>query len=219
MLVQECSCHRVLRIAWWCPASYLPRISKGILWTLLVFLCSLMSSALCLCIRFCVLSESCVTSSDDSTLAIPAVQVFVFLKWMISQSSKCTQKPRTSACKSGNILTQFHWVQGINAVWPLVSTRMMITDNKLVGWLVGWLVYSYCSHLEHRASVKHFVSLQFLNLRHSVGLLGRVISPSQGHYLTQRINTDIHASSGIRTHDPSVRASEGSSYLRPRGKG
>jgi hypothetical protein len=30
-----------------------------------------------------------------------------------------------------------------------------------------------------------FVSLQFLNLRQSVGLLGRVISPSQGRYLTQ----------------------------------
>jgi hypothetical protein len=33
-------------------------------------------------------------------------------------------------------------------------------------------LYSYCSHLEHRASVKRFVSLQFLNPRQSVGLLG-----------------------------------------------
>jgi hypothetical protein len=33
--------------------------------------------------------------------------------------------------------------------------------------------------------VKRFVSLQFLNLRHSVGLLGLGISPSQGRYLTQ----------------------------------
>jgi hypothetical protein len=30
-------------------------------------------------------------------------------------------------------------------------------------------------------------------------------------------NTDIHALSGILTHDPSVRASEDSSCLRPRG--
>jgi hypothetical protein len=44
--------------------------------------------------------------------------------------------------------------------------------------------------LEHRASVKLFFSLQFLNLRQSVGRLGRGISPSQGRYLTQ---TDIHA--------------------------
>jgi hypothetical protein len=37
---------------------------------------------------------------------------------------------------------------------------------------------------------------------------------------THRINvhnTDIHALSGIRTHDPSVQASEVSSCLRPRG--
>jgi hypothetical protein len=44
--------------------------------------------------------------------------------------------------------------------------------------------------------------------RHMVGLLGRVISPSQGLYLhrtTQRrkTRTNIHDLSGIRTHDPS----------------
>jgi hypothetical protein len=36
--------------------------------------------------------------------------------------------------------------------------------------------------------VKIFVSLQFLNLRHSVELLGRVISPSQGRYVTRTQN-------------------------------
>jgi hypothetical protein len=49
----------------------------------------------------------------------------------------------------------------------------------------------------------------FLELfRHMVGLLGRVISPSQGLYLhrtTQhkKTRTNIHALSGIRTHDSS----------------
>jgi hypothetical protein len=38
--------------------------------------------------------------------------------------------------------------------------------------------------LEHMASVKRFVPLQSLNLRQSVGLLGRGINPSQGRYLT-----------------------------------
>jgi hypothetical protein len=47
----------------------------------------------------------------------------------------------------------------------------------------------------------------------TVGLLGQVISPSQGRYL----HTDIHTLSGIRTHDPSIRASEDSSCLRHRG--
>jgi hypothetical protein len=50
---------------------------------------------------------------------------------------------------------------------------------------------------------------RFLELfRHMVGLLGRVISPSHGLYLhrtTQhrKTRTNIHAKSGIRTHDPS----------------
>jgi hypothetical protein len=56
----------------------------------------------------------------------------------------------------------------------------------------------------------------------SVGLFGWGISPSQGRYLhaeqhTYRINADIHAFSGIRVQDPSVRAGEDSSCLRPRG--
>jgi hypothetical protein len=50
----------------------------------------------------------------------------------------------------------------------------------------------------------------FLIYTQSVGLLGRSTSPPQGRYLhtEQRRknahNTDIHALSGIRIHDPSV---------------
>jgi hypothetical protein len=64
--------------------------------------------------------------------------------------------------------------------------------------------------------------LGFLDLRHSVGLLLRVISLSQGLYLynkhrkthtyTQTVN--IRTLSGIRTHDPGFRASEDSTRLR-----
>jgi hypothetical protein len=55
----------------------------------------------------------------------------------------------------------------------------------------------------------------------SVGLLGRGISQSQGRYLNtgqqkHRLHTGIHASSEIRTHDPSAWPGEGSSCLRPR---
>jgi hypothetical protein len=85
-----------------------------------------------------------------------------------------------------------------------------------------YLSISCCSHLEHTASVKRFVSPQFLNLRQSVGPLGGGISPTQGRYLqkitqTQNKRTHIHALSGIRIHDPSVEAGEDSSRLRPRG--
>jgi hypothetical protein len=68
--------------------------------------------------------------------------------------------------------------------------------------------------------------IQFRNhFSQTVGLLGRMISPSQCRYLNtrqhkqnKRIHTpNIHALSGVRTHDSSVRASEDSSCLRPRG--
>jgi hypothetical protein len=82
-------------------------------------------------------------------------------------------------------------------------------------------LYPCCPHLEHRASVKCFVSLQYLNLRVSVGLLERGISPSQCCYLrriiqTHNKRTGIHALSRIWTHDPRVRAAEDISCLRPR---
>jgi hypothetical protein len=69
-------------------------------------------------------------------------------------------------------------------------------------------------------------SLQLLDLGQSVGLLGRVISSSQGLYLpvhkdkkthTQHKHYNIHALGGIRTHGPGVHAGEDSSCLRPRG--
>jgi hypothetical protein len=58
----------------------------------------------------------------------------------------------------------------------------------------------------------------------TVRLLGRVIRSPQGHYLNtgqhkqnKRIHTpNIYVLSGIRIHDPSDRASEDSSCLRPR---
>jgi hypothetical protein len=53
----------------------------------------------------------------------------------------------------------------------------------------------------------------FLMYTQNVGLLLRGISPSQGRYL----HTDIHALSGIRTHNPSIRTGENSSCLRSRG--
>jgi hypothetical protein len=54
-----------------------------------------------------------------------------------------------------------------------------------------------------------------------LGLLGRGISPSQGHYLHRtaqhrKLRTYIHASSGIRNHDASVRSVEDRTRLRTR---
>jgi hypothetical protein len=71
------------------------------------------------------------------------------------------------------------------------------------------------AHLEPRPLI------QFRNhFLRAVGLLGRVISPSQGLYLNKGQHKDtvnINALSGIRTHDHSVRANEDSSCVRPLG--
>jgi hypothetical protein len=65
-----------------------------------------------------------------------------------------------------------------------------------------------------------------LDLRRSVGPLGRVVSSSQGLYLYTNTQTqknaqtqtpNIHALSAIRTHDHGFRASEDSTRLRPLG--
>jgi hypothetical protein len=56
--------------------------------------------------------------------------------------------------------------------------------------------------------VKCFVSLQFLNLRHSVGLPGRVISPLQGRYLTQTQNKHKQTSMPRVGFEPTIPAFE-----------
>jgi hypothetical protein len=80
----------------------------------------------------------------------------------------------------------------------------------------------YLSVYDSTALVDLGCFFSFLIYTQSVELLGPGNSPSQGRYLHTRNNTntgkthaDIRASSGIRTHDPSVRAGEDSLCLRP----
>jgi hypothetical protein len=102
------------------------------------------------------------------------------------------------------------------------SVSRTFVGNECVHSLSGkhsvihqWL-YCFCWALASSSLSQSFTR--------TVGLLGRVIRPPQGRYLhtgqhKHRINahTDIHAVSGSRTHDPSVRASEDSSCLRQCG--
>jgi FAD synthase len=52
--------------------------------------------------------------------------------------------------------------------------------------------------------VKRFVSLQILKLRHSVEHVGRVISPSQGRYLTQKQNKHKQTSVPQVAFEPTI---------------
>jgi hypothetical protein len=67
------------------------------------------------------------------------------------------------------------------------------------------------------ASMELSVLFQLLDLEKSVGLLGGVISSSQGLYLYTNTKQNIHALGGIRTHDSGVCAIGDISYLRPLG--
>jgi hypothetical protein len=77
-------------------------------------------------------------------------------------------------------------------------------------------------------ALQHFIGpwplLQFRNVFHTVGRTSwtsdqPVARPLPMHRTTQTQNkcTDIHASSGIRSRDPGVPASEDTSCLRPSG--
>jgi FAD synthase len=56
--------------------------------------------------------------------------------------------------------------------------------------------------------VKRFVSVHFLNLRYSVGPLGRMFSPSQGRYLTQTQNKHKKTSVPRVGFEPTITAFE-----------
>jgi hypothetical protein len=107
--------------------------------------------------------------------------------------------------------------------WQLVSEVWSVVTSCISNYLSIYLsvhLCSCCSHLEHGASVKCFISLQFLSqtdgrtpwMRDQP--VARLLRTQDN---TNRINTNVHALSGIRTHDPSVWVGEDISCLRPCG--
>jgi hypothetical protein len=89
----------------------------------------------------------------------------------------------------------------------------------------AWLTYSLINQWLYSPLLCPGLFFTFkIFLTQTVGLLGRVISPSQGRYQHRgqhkhrtNAHTDTHALYGIRTHVPSARESEDSSCPRPRG--
>jgi hypothetical protein len=89
---------------------------------------------------------------------------------------------------------------------------------------IGIYIYSFIHQLLYSPLLGPGLFFNFVIFStQTVELLGREISPSQSCYLHAEqhrhvinANTDIHALSRNRIHDPSVQASEDSSCLRPR---
>jgi hypothetical protein len=120
----------------------------------------------------------------------------------------------------------------INIVW-----EMEVILCNYVGIILNWIIktttncsliihiyiYIYIFLLLPLWSIRHpwnaFFHFSFLILRQSVGLLdgGSACRKAPTYTNTDQTQTYIHALNRIRTHDPSVRASEDSSCLRPRG--
>jgi hypothetical protein len=119
-----------------------------------------------------------------------------------------------------------------------VSNLSLPFDSEVIWWFVVAMAalhqISYSNFfflllslpLEHRASVKRSVSLQFLNLidsRRTPWMSDQLDArPLSKLRTTQTQNKhihtpNIHALSWIRTHDPGFRASEDSTCLRPLG--
>jgi hypothetical protein len=115
------------------------------------------------------------------------------------------------------VLVRARWNVGSVQEWlkihPLVHSFYPISYCLVC---LSVYLFSCCSHLEHRASVKRFVSLQLLDLGQSIGLLREGISSSQGRDLHRTTQTNIHALSGVRTHVPGCWAGEDISWLRLR---
>jgi hypothetical protein len=95
--------------------------------------------------------------------------------------SSCVSVPFSTACAGSA-------VHSICSVSEGDEMRLHFNCRNLGN--ISICIHSCCSHLRHRASVKRFVSRQFLNLRQSVGFLGPGISPTQGRYLHRTTQTE-----------------------------
>jgi hypothetical protein len=97
---------------------------------------------------------------------------------------------------------------GSSRIFPFSAWSGVVQSSAVLKYLTSiCLSIPVALTLQHRASVKRFVSFQFLNLRESVGLHWTVDQPvarSLPSANTELKQTDIYALSGIRTHDPSV---------------
>jgi hypothetical protein len=101
-----------------------------------------------------------------------------------------------------------------NGLHSVISQKIVLfITTAVTTWKYSIYLFICLWHYSTLLDIGRFFS--FLSSTQSVGLLGRGISPSQGRYLHReqhkhRINahTDMHALSGIRTHDPTSRESE-----------
>jgi hypothetical protein len=129
---------------------------------------------------------------------------------------------KSSACRKWQVSsTHFSspskgWRMYISRVYGIYCSS--ISNNSGSTWLLLLLLPFVLGPL---ACFPSELIWNYDSYRQSVGLLGRVISPvarplpTQDNTNTEETRTNIHASSEIRTHDPSVWTGEDTSCLGP----
>jgi hypothetical protein len=129
--------------------------------------------------------------------------------------------PETQTCVRSfisRIMGMTEWWNGKSVGMSIYFDYIYHRNGKGNTWMVGFFFF----HWLYSPLVPWPLIFSFIIILQAVGLLGWVISSSQGRYLNteqqkHRINTYTHALSEIRTHDPGFRTSEDSSCLRPLG--
>jgi hypothetical protein len=120
----------------------------------------------------------------------------------------------TCFCKVTDTLPPYHPdLNPVEMVWPITLHCIAFPGSRVSR--------SDCRMWNMSYKYKHMYSTVQLEFPHKQ--LGLGISPvtrllpTEDNTNTEETRTDIHASSGIRSHDPSVWGGEDISCLRPRG--
>jgi hypothetical protein len=163
--------------------------------------------------------------SDFSTLKMEAIR-----SSETSVHTRCTLRhiPEGGTLNSDCFRKQYwrlYWSRSVflcdrNWIFNCADELKLISNACVWEPIGGFCILLFAGPLHFSPSCSHFGALgwflSFLIILQTVGLLGRVISPSQGLYLNtwqhkHRINAytpNIHALCGIWTHGPGFRTSE-----------
>jgi hypothetical protein len=136
----------------------------------------------------CPYRKICTAISDTIFVVCDSYSLLRLYLLGLTDMSVLSTKLHNS-CEVHGIKNLYSWLDSLKFGINVVGQKKV--------WLI-WIMHVYipplllllssscCSRLEQRATVKHFVSLQFLNLRQSIRLLGRGNGPSQGRCLNTR---------------------------------
>jgi hypothetical protein len=198
------------------------------------------SACFVLCACVCVWTREISTFACDTSWYMPIVMPWISIwmtatrvQWLPTWPSKKERLsvqwwwPRVSS-QLTLIITGIHKLKGTYWMQHISLHNNKLWKNKCYNIFSNNIYTNPAGFFSSSSLPAWSVGLisQFLDHSQTVGLLGWVISSSQGLYLntgqhkhrkTHTHTSNIHSLTGIRTHDPGLRASEDSTCPRPLG--